>query len=162
MLFSTSQTREILLLMYYDWNFDRGRCVRENVQKGHMARKIMLTVRQKSKRNEEKRVKIIHLIYKIMYHHDKNSQTGKSISTPSPISSTNMMYTFRRLVNTKTQITENQMWISIKFSSQDRSDFMLLCKMNCLISRASTEGEEQLTFLPRYDFLDSKIRTVLL
>lgn len=43
--------------MYFDWNFDNGSCVRRSVEKGHLARKIMLTEKQKSKRIKEKRVK---------------------------------------------------------------------------------------------------------
>ena len=41
--------------MSYDWNFDNGSCVRGNIQNRNTARKILLTGRQKSKRNEEKR-----------------------------------------------------------------------------------------------------------
>lgn len=43
-----------------------------------------------------------------------------------------------------------------------RTGYMLLCKMKGSISQACTEGEEQSTLLPWYDFLDSKIKTVLL
>lgn len=57
MLFSTSRTRELLLLISYNWNFDNGSCVRGNVLNGNIPRNMMLTGRQKSKRNEEKRVK---------------------------------------------------------------------------------------------------------
>lgn len=56
MLRSTRQTREILLLISYNWNFDNGSCARGNVPNGNIPRNTMLTGRKKSKRNEEKRV----------------------------------------------------------------------------------------------------------
>lgn len=52
--------------------------------------------------------------------------------------------------------------IRCAFQSLLRTGYMLLCKMKGSISRACTEGEEQLTLLPWCDFLDSKIKTVLL
>ena len=56
-LHKSNKRTPAVLLISYNWNFDNGSCVRGNILNRNIPRNMMLTGRQKSKRNEEKRVK---------------------------------------------------------------------------------------------------------